>query len=106
MGSAVDFWWRTQRTDPKLTRDTAQPGPELDTAATFRHNGTCNVQCAVRYGEEYVRHSERQLGEWRERHAEAKGEVERRGRLLEEAEVGRDPAPARIIVPRFEPPIP
>lgn len=37
---------------------------------------------------ENLRHAELQLAEWRERHTDAKREVERRGRLLEEAEVG------------------
>lgn len=41
---------------------------------------------------ENLRHAEGQLAEWRERHAEAKREVERRGRLLEEAEA-RVPLP-------------
>lgn len=43
---------------------------------------------------ENLRHAEGQLAEWKERHADAKREVERRGQLLDEAEV-RLPLPPR-----------
>ena len=47
---------------------------------------------------EHLRHVEAQLSEWRERHTEAGREVERRGRMLEEAEASQ-----RAMVGRCRP---
>lgn len=60
--------------------------------------GAAAMSAELERVKENLRHAEGQLAEWKERHADAKREVERRGQLLDEAEV-RLPLPPRSHPP-------